>query len=1161
MAKMQYTEAQEKAILHDGGDLLVAAAAGSGKTRVLVGRLLEEIAKGKNINEFLIITYTRAAAAELKSRILEELGKREAQEPSSHIRRQAALVYQADIGTIHSVFGKFLREYAHKLDLNPDFRQADEQQSKHIKMQVLEDVIEARYATLQSTPGFAELLDHLSHGRQDRLLYETVLNLYEKCNSHPNPRAWADACLLHRNTAGKADMSETPWGKYLLETAQKEVAALYEEMAQTRRGFDETIEQAHGMSWDETLSHLGHFIRATQTGWDATYAACDIPFPRPKNLKAGTYEREKELRKRVKSAMETWGEVFAEPSKEIFADMQKSSPAIAALVDIVFDFEAAYQTEKTRLGILDFSDLEHGAIKLLIDPKTGAPTPEAGEIAMRYHEMMIDEFQDVSALQDTLFRALGEMGARRFMVGDVKQSIYRFRLADPGIFLDYYRKFPEEPAEKTAKKVLLAHNFRSHPGILAAANFIFTRIMSEDFGEMEYGVKESLYPGILPDESSQKEAVVQLDVLDVEELEKDETDKHEMATARHVAEEMLSLEREKGYRFGDFAILLRANSKRRLFEKALEEKGIPVQKAEEEAFFYTEEMATLVSLLQIICNPREDVALIGALGSPLFLFSPDELSEIRLSLREGSFFEALQEHSKTNEKSAAFLERLNHWRSLHPDMSAHAFLRHLLSETHAFSIFTAKTGGRRLSAFVQMAEHFGSSNLFDFCMYLEKCIAENRAPQMGSGAGDAVQIMTIHKSKGLEFPVVFLPNLEKRFNDDGLKKPVLIHPTLGLGMKLQDKKRKIRYDTVARQAIAYKLKQESRAEELRVLYVAMTRAKERLVMITALGKAESALGKLALKAKNPPAAHVLSTCGNMGQWILLCALMRPDAALIRIGEEVPITQTDYPWQIRRIVCKVEEEPLETVTEKETQVPPQIPPDAAFLTAMQFVYPHQQAVDLPSKLTATQMKGRVLDAETLEEAVLTEKTVFAPIFKKPGFVEETLPLTAAQRGTLTHQVMQFLDFSKVSEKEGIQAEITRLVTEEKIPPEAVKAVDVNVIFDFFQSSLGQTLRSVAYVAREFKFSILADARELGLADTDETILLQGVVDAFWEVDGKITVLDFKTDHVPSGKLQEKAALYKGQMETYAYALEKILGKPVSTVLLYFFSAGESVAFTF
>ena len=1164
MAQMQFTPAQQAAISHKGGDLLVAAAAGSGKTRVLVSRLLDAVSQGRNINEFLIITYTRAAAAELKSRILEELNALEGRSPSAHLRRQTALLYQADIGTIHAIFGKFLREFAHKLDLNPDFRQADEEQTRHIKAAVLEDILEERYRDLNEFAGFRDLLNHLSVGRKDDILSETVLRLHEKANSHPCPKSWADTCIKHLSTEGKSDFKETPWGAYLLEQAHKEASAFYAEMSEVRRTFDPIIEAAHASSWEETLAHLAQFIKATEVGWDATYAARFISFPRPKNLKAGTYEREKDLRNRIKAAMKKWDEIFAETTKEAFLDLTQSTAAISALFALCFDFDKAYTAEKTRLGILDFSDLEQLSIRLLLDPDTSAPTMEAAEIAARYHEIMVDEFQDVSALQDALFGALSEMGATRFMVGDVKQSIYRFRLADPSIFLKYYERFPEladedEPSDCAPQKVLLANNFRSHPGILDATNFLFSKLMSKSFGEMDYGAKEALYPGKSVEEHNKKETVVQLDILDFEDLEKDETDRHEMASARHTASEILRLHKEEGFDFGDFAILLRAQSKRSLFEKALEEKDIPVQKGETQHFFYAEDIATVVSLLRIILNPEDDVSLISVLKSPLFVFSPDDLADIRLAVPETSFYGALKIHAHTNEKSALFLEKLSLWRQMHPDMLVHEFLPYLLSQTHASSIFGAKHKKNRLQAFVKMAEDSKRPSLFDFCIYLEKCIAENKSPAIGDGfATNAVQIMSIHKSKGLEFPVVILPNLEKRFNNDDLKKPVLMHTSLGLGLKLQDRARGIRYDTAARLAIARKLQVESRAEELRVLYVAMTRAEKRLIMSVSLEKAESALEKLAYKLSPKLTPQTLAACPNMGQWILLCAMMREDATAIRFGDNIPLIATNYPWNIRHIACKAmpdtkHVEHLHTVATSY----PSIAPSDAFLEAMQYKYPYALSADTPSKLTATQVKGRTLDEEVLAEAISSHTQKPAAIFKKPAFVEQNLPLSSAQKGVLTHLVMQFIDFSKAQDLAGVSAEIARLIREEKVPAETKSAVSASLIADFFASSLGKSLATAQNLRREFKFSILAPAHEIGFADTDSEILLQGVVDVFWETPEGIWVLDFKTDYVPAGKSEEKAALYKGQLQTYAYALSKITGKPVREVILYFFTAGKAV----
>ena len=1177
MSNMTFTPQQEAAIHHREGDLLVSAAAGSGKTRVLVERLMNQVEAGAHVNQFLIITYTRAAAAELRGRILEEINRRLAETPASrHLRRQSALVYSADVGTIHAFCAKIIRAYAHVLEMNPDFRVADENEAALLLRSALEDVLEARYANPEAFPGFLALVDTVSEGRGDETLIQTLLDVHKKLLSHPYPQTWARERLDEMDMTGRKDAAETLWGAYLLKETQaamhhwlREMAAAREEMAE-----DSVFAKAYGPSWDETLGSLARFVVAADQGWDPAYAAIPIPFPRPKAVRGQDplHEKWKDLRRRCKNAVEKWEEPFALPSQEILDDIQKAAPVLSALLTLALSLDEAYRAEKTRRGVLDFSDLEHLAVRLLVNPETGGPTRAAQELAQTYQEVMVDEFQDVSPIQDMLCRALGECGLRRFLVGDLKQSIYRFRLADPGIFLNLYRRFPdiretETPGGKTA---LLGKNFRSRPGILDAVNFLFRRIMSESFGEMDYGDREALYPGL--SETEDDSPALQLDLLDLKPLPKDGSDARDMAEARHVAAQIRKLHDDEGYGWGDFAILLRSvSTKAPRYEKALEEYQIPVSKSGREAFFYTGEVASVVSLLRIILNPRQDVSLISAMRSPLFCFTPDELAEIRLIDQSLPFYEALEKKAEENGKCARFLETLDRYRNAATDMATDQFLWYLYTETAALSIYGAMAGGEtrraHLLALLTWARSAGSAgyrSLFDFVALLEKREEGGSTPDIPSPhSGGAVTIMSIHKSKGLEFPVVILPDLSKEFNLQDIRRQVLVHPQLGLGAVYRDLERKIRYSTLPRQAIAKKLRQETLSEELRVLYVAMTRARERLLLTMALHDAEKTLDTLALSAGEPISPYLLEAASSMAPWILLPAMTRPEAKVLRGSHVVPLAETACPWSIRLLPCTPEEEELAPIRETSSPSPgaslqPRISPDPELIRQLNYTYPYAQAADLPGKLTATGQKGRTLDREAEDEAA-APPPLSPPIFRRPGFLQGDKPLTGVQRGIAAHLVMQYIDFQACQSLRGVEEEIARLEREKRITKEAAQAVDARSIWRFFESPLGKRVRGAKGLRREFKFSLLVPASDFYPTVEGEEILLQGVLDCYFEDPEGLVVIDFKTDYVPPGGLMEKAQEYRGQLEAYAYALTRITGLPVKETILYFLGPGESISF--
>ncbi|MCL2588728.1 MAG: UvrD-helicase domain-containing protein, partial [Oscillospiraceae bacterium] len=1025
---------------------------------------------------------------------------------------------------------------------------ADENESRPLLAEALEDVIEDRYARLDEFPGFAELADTVSEGRRDTALIETVLTVHEKLLSHAAPVAWAEEQVAKLDMSGLEDASQTPWGAHLLGEAHATARYWLREMTAARESFadDALFAAAYGPSWDETLDGLARFVAGAAQSWDAAHAAATIPFPRAKSAPGAEYDELKALRDRSKKAMEKLAELFDLPSAALFEDMEAVRPVVTALLSLVLDVERAYQKEKTRRGILDFSDLEHLAIRLLIDD-TGKPTAAARELAGRYREIMVDEFQDVSGLQDEIFRALGAEGSRRFMVGDVKQSIYRFRLADPTIFLSYYRNFPDldRAAPGEPRKVLLGQNFRSRPGVLDAVNFLFRQIMSESFGEMDYGDREALYPGL--DRSADDSPAVELDILNRHPLEKDGTDARDMAEARHVAARIRKLHDEEGHSWSDFAILLRSlKGKAYRFEKALEEQNIPVAKSGGEGFFYTPEVASILSLLTVTLNPLQDVPLIGALRSPLYGFSPDDLADIRLRDREVSFFEAMELSAAENEKCKAFLTDLARWRDTAADMTVDQFVWVLVHETNALAVFSALPQGeaRRQNlltflAYARSAVQSGCKSLFDFVTQLEKRLEAGEPPKLTAphSAGDAVTIMSVHKSKGLEFPVVLLPDLGKRFGFHDLKEQILVHPALGFGSVRRDLTRKIRYPTLAHMALKQTLRRELLAEELRILYVAMTRAQQKLILTAALDNAEKTRTDLALMATDPVSPYVLNAQSSMAPWLLLPTLATPDP----------------PWVVQWIDCGETDEP-EPNEERLGRDMEDSPPDkevedtspADKVPEVPFIYPHAAAIDLPSKLTATELKRRGEYPESKRPI----------LFQRPGFIDADRPLTPAQRGTATHLVMQFIDFQACTSLQGVRSEIERLQREGRITAQSAQAVDAPKIWSFFKSALGQRVLTAERLRREFKFSLLVSAEAFLGTGGDEQILLQGVVDCYLEEADGLVVLDFKTDYVPPGGLAAKAAEYEPQMRAYAYALEQIIGKPVKELILYFFSSGES-----
>ena len=1178
------TEEQQAAVDNRGGGLLVSAAAGSGKTRVLVERLLARVEEGADVDRFLVITYTKAAAAELRSRIVEELSDRLALRPTDgHLRRQATLVYKAGISTIHAFCAQLLRECGHLLDLDPDFRLCDEGEAGILMLRALNDVLDRRYESMEAD--FAQLVDTMSAGRDDARLIQIVLDIRGRVQAHPNPTAWLEEQERTFALEGISDPVQTPWGQLLLADAAGQAAYWRRRMEEARDlcERDANLLANYGDSVAQTAQALQQFEEAASQGWDAARALLPIPFPTVGRKKMvddpAAVERVKVIRSACKKRLEKLEDWFADSGDDLLADLRTVYPAMRGLFALVRDFEAAYAAEKARRGLVDFSDLEHMTVKLLVG-EDGQPTELARQWSTRYDEIMVDEYQDTNEVQNAIFSALSKDGTNLFMVGDVKQSIYRFRLADPTIFLGKYRSFKPytEAGEGEERRVILSRNFRSRPEVLEGCNDLFRAVMSVPFGEMEYSDDQALYPGApFPPDSTY---CVELDALDgdIDGEEGAEKVSRDLLEARFAARRIRDLldqnfpvsDGEGGtrpVRPSDMVILLRSpNTVLRHYARALGERDILWEAEGGGDFFGSTEISVALSLLQIVDNPRQDVALISVLRSPVYGFSADRLAQIRSASPDTDFYAALA--ADDGEDSKAFLAELDDLRFGSGDMSSHQLLWHIYDRTNLLGIFGAMEEGEtrqgNLLALAELARQFegaGHKGLFRFLTYLTR-LRENGntlMPPTPGRTGGGVRIMSIHKSKGLEFPVVLLCGLARRLNREDMSRPILFHPKLGVGPKGLDVERGIEYPTLARMAVARQLEREMMAEELRLLYVAMTRAKEKLILSVALTGGGKDLEKLAGDAGNPVDPQVLLACQSVGQWVLLHALCRPEAgALCRAaGQDVAVLDTSFgpAWDIRF----VDGTPLAQMPPHRWTAPQREQEEEEggedLTDLLRWTYPHEAEVAIPSKLTATQLKGRALDEEAAEEAPRPARSLS---FGRPRFAAEEMGLTAAQQGTALHQVLQYIDFERSETVEGVRAEIARLVEQQYITPQQGEAVDPAPIAAFFRSDLGQELLSSVSLRREFKFSILEPAsRYYPQAGEGEQVLFQGVVDCYYETLEGITVVDFKTDRVTKRTVAERAEHYRPQLEAYSRALAEITGKQVIRRVLWFFALNQSV----
>ncbi|MGI5977648.1 MAG: helicase-exonuclease AddAB subunit AddA [Candidatus Limivicinus sp.] len=1155
MAEFKPTAAQKAAIEARGSAVLVSAGAGSGKTKVLTERLMSYITAPVNphdLDSFIIITFTKAAAAELRGRIMDELAARLASDPGNRrLRRQSALCPRAHIGTIHSFCASVLRENCHLLNMSPDFKIVDEERAQSMKEAALERVLEQHYARPEDYPGFKELADTAGAGRDDSRLAGIVLSLHEKMQCHARPEKWAEAQVELLSTPAK-DVAETPWGQEVLSSARDNAAYWAEELERVIREMSavDKISEAYSPSFCEAADGLRELSRSLTIGWDRARDCLPVKFPalgRVRNSPdPALSEMAKDRWNACKKAMARLEGVLASPSEKLLSEMAETAPAMKALLALTMSFDEAYSRDKKRNGLVDYSDLEHMAAKLLTN-EDDSPTELARSISQSCTEVMVDEYQDVSRVQDSIFRAVSDEGKKLFLVGDVKQSIYRFRLADPEIFTSKYLSYRDAAAAAPgeAKRVILQDNFRSRREIIDCINSVFSLCMSRKLGDIDYDENAALKSGASYEGSVPAPELLLLELSKTEDGE--EPPDKTVLEARLVGREILNLMSSgvevdgRPLEYGDIAILMRsANAVGPVYRRELAAMGIPMATGQGGGFFTSLEVSGLMSLLAVIDNPHQDIPLIAVLRSPAFGFSADELTEIRSADRDSDFYGALRAAGEKNEKCRSFLALLEELRDISPEFSASELLWQLINRLDLLAVCSALPDGAQrranLMELLELSGRFDSTayrGLHRFVLWLRQLSEKGQEPGGGAASDSAVQIMTVHKSKGLEFPVVFLCDTARRFNRQDIKDCVLVHPELGLGSKLTDLKKHIEYPTLARNAIRLRIEREMLSEEMRLLYVALTRARERLIITAAVKKPGELIEKSAFGGTKPLSPEILSGASAPVNWLVSAALAD--------GEE----------HLKIRVCQSETEEEELPAEIDTAGADE-ETRAELERRLSFVYPHRDAEELPSKITATELKGRdEEDEDALNIAPKRERR-----FRLPDFARASKPLSGAERGIATHLALQYLDFEKTGSIEEVRSEIERLKTLSFLSERDAEAVDAGAIFKLFSSELGERMRNADKLLREFKFSLLCDAGEIYGRGAGEELLLQGVVDCCMIEKGKLCIIDYKTDRVRNrAELRERVELYTGQIRAYAAALSRIFKMEVSESLLYFLSIGE------
>ena len=1163
------TPQQKMAVVNRGGRLLVSAAAGSGKTKVLVDRLMSymtEPMNPANLDDFLIITYTKAAAAELRGKISDKLTKYITDHPENlHMHKQIQRLHLAKICTVHSFCADILREYAYRLDIAADFRIAEDNECQEMMFEALQELLDAAYTENLDDIAFRSFVDTQGLGRDDRQITEIILQIYSSALCHLDPDCWLDWCVDAAKVDGLSDASATVWGAYL-------ITDLKQYLNMQIRSLEKCIESACAVPGMEKPTMLLSTTVADLRSLESCCSWDEIVNHRPVEYGTLTFNKEtkgtllaeqiKAIRNACKDGLSKKLRTFSDHSDVVLSHLMESSLASEGLVKLVKAFKAKYEHYKKIRRVMDFSDIEQRTLDILMGKHRTGTSAIAREIGSRYIEIMVDEYQDSNEVQDAIFTALTNERQNCFMVGDVKQSIYQFRLADPGIFLDKYNSYAyaEDAQPGQGRKVLLSNNFRSSGGVIRAVNDVFTQCMSEKVGGLRYTEDEMLREGIPHIPLLDKE--IELYGIDVVE----DTYQEEAAC---VAQRILQLlngkhmirqgEELRPITPDDIVILLRSpGSVGGEFRYALENIGIPCTMGSDLDLLQAPEVETLRSILQIIHNPLQDIPLIAALSSPVFGFTADELAKIRSNNRYSTFYHAIA--NSENQKATAFIRLLTKLRKDARFLTNTQLIHQIFVKTGMLSTYGSMENGdelvHNLQSFCQVAAEYEATGRKDLTYFLEHLTAmeEKGLTIAGNAPSGAIRIMSIHKSKGLEFPVVFLCGLSRSFNMADIQKQVLCHKDLGLGLTHTNTLQRVRFPTIAKRAIAAKISQESISEELRVLYVAMTRAKDRMIMTYAASKLDERLKDIALRLDMSDRELLTSHVSCPGSWVLLTALQRTEAGeFFNLADKPACTQVqDDPWLVRVLQAQqiqneaaAEEQEAEEITQETLE---------RMRRGLAFHYANETATRTPSKLTATQLKGRSKDQEAAEftGTAQTRKLEFATPCNWKNVAKGT------QIGNAFHHVMQYLDFSKCCHTASICQDLERMVTSGLITQEYVDVVDVEKIKRFFQTPLGQRLLQGKEVLREFKFSILEDAQTYYPGITNDKILLQGVIDCALIEDDGITVLDFKTDHITESNLGEKVAGYREQVCTYARALSEIYEKPVTEMYIYFFSAEKLIS---
>ena len=1192
MSEVKWTEEQSQAIHEKGSNILVAAAAGSGKTAVLVERIINKIIEEEiDIDKLLVVTFTNAAASEMRERILNAIYKKIEEEPTNlRLQKQITLLNKSNICTIHSFCLDVIRNNFYEINISPNFRIGDTAEIELLKEEVLDELFEDLY--LKEDEGFLKLLEIYTSYKDDEPLKDIVKSIYNFIQSAPFPEKWlAEKVKLFDIDIENTDFAETVWGKIILNNYKECIEENILGLKKIKKELEaenelEKFSQAIRLDIENLESLLVNL-----NSWDKSYELAKtfsfVRWPSSKKINSETPAFVKEKRDMINAKFKKLKDsIFIYTSAEVLSDLKNMYEVLNLLQAIILKFNENYKKAKLERNIIDFNDIEHLALKILIKDEDGKYVPS--EIAKKYQdkfeEIAIDEYQDSNMVQEYILTSISK-GNNIFMVGDVKQSIYKFRQAMPELFLNKYKtyKLKKEKTEADDLKIQLFKNFRSRKNILDTTNIIFQEIMSKDLGDVDYNEDEYLNLGANYEEPQLENidfaGKTEINIINLEDTTKDSQEDEEdnvkteriensILEARYVAQKINELinsnyyvlDKKEGYRkvtYKDIVVLLRSTTELSpIYEKEISDLGMPVYSETSTEYLNSVEIQLIMSCLKIIDNPMQDIPLVTVMRSMIGGFTDNDLIEIRLADKYENFYESIvkariQVNEELRNKIDSFLELINQWREASEFLALDELIWKIYMDTGYYNYVGLMQNGKLRQANLKMlferAKQYESATfkgVFNFINFIDKLKLRNNdlgAAKIIGENENVIRIMSIHKSKGLEFPVVFLSSTGKNFNLKDLREKILIHQEIGFGPNYENSELKIEYPTLAKEAIKMVSKRESISEEMRVLYVALTRAKEKLI-ITGIEKdlqksIESKEKELQIyesedNSKINP--KILESYKSYLDWIELVYLKHKiknsDIFEFNVVSKTEIlnqtveSETERKDVLKDIANKkVSKENMEKIK-----------------NILEWEYKYKDSTEMPSELSVSKIKE--LSKDTEEKIGIT--------LKKPNFLIEKTELTPAEKGTIMHLCLQKLNYKEEYNLEKLKNMVNNLVNKEIILPKEAESVNYNKILAFLSSNIWKEMQTAKVVEQEKAFYLNLKANEIYQNDAEDEILVQGIIDLYYITNNdELVLVDYKTDYVENNNEQSLEDKYNIQLEIYKKALEESLNRKVDKVYIY------------